>query len=605
MGKKTEKRGRSESPPDDNPERLTKVRLRRKAYIPPEQDEIVFHDDAPPVEEGEEDEFFFRTLSPSVYGDFKPDDNHPLWGGWVRGMRRHYHRETREDQDEIMLIKVARFMSRGGSHSIPEQRGSLWDDWDGDLNDDTPEELLKKGQYGWSFPNSSFSRQRAWLKLDAQRREQREQAKAQGTTLPRWGTYQQTKDTSYPSANVVVNPNIDVLKLPVSRRRFSVFRDQVMSVLGTSDEVPWYKFVGEEAKEYITGLLSTGDGTYSVLEWDRWFSWPIDHLRDQLVPLLPAEDGVPILTTSAGLKAALIKVKPTFDVNKPDSVQNYIHALRTLFANAGKSRTPDTHMSSSELATVLKEVMKEWVKGSDDSASSRILVLRELKTQLENPYPPLLRKTMEMAKHLHWQDWLSGLEMKRQQMQGFFGYFKEIPDTFRIGFGGKDPFHEWEWVGVTFESWSTRLQQEFKQIDTLYKESGRLGFHLGTSQNAAKGSTQSGSTSNSGSSKPKVDTVRPQLKTTSAGSRSCYTCGRFDHKSDKCALKDHPDANRDKTEWESSTAGKKYAALNKDRLPWNKRLNDEGELVDWADAPPPIGKPKHAAGSSSDTKVLT
>jgi len=187
-------------------------------------------------------------------------------------------------------------------------------------------------------------------------------------------------------------------------------------------------------------------------------------------------------------------------------------------------------------------------------------------------------------------------------MQGAFGYFKEIPDNFRIGFGGKDPFHEWEWVGVTFESWSTRLQQEFKQIDTLYKESGRLSFHSGTSQNAAKGSTQSGPSSNISSSKPKMDIVGRQSKTTSAGGRSCYTCGRFDHKSDTCALKCHPDANQDRTEWKSSTVGKRFAALNQDRLPWNKRLNDKGELVDWAVAPPPIGKPKYATGNSGDKK---
>jgi hypothetical protein len=67
-------------------------------------------------------------------------------------------------------------------------------------------------------------------------------------------------------------------------------------------------------------------------------------------------------------------------------------------------------------------------------------------------------------------------------------------------------------------------------------------------------------------------------------------------------LKYHPDANQDRTEWKSSTVGKRFAALNQDRLPWNKRLNDKGELVDWAVAPPPIGKPKYATGNSGDKK---
>ena len=103
---------------------------------------------------------------------------------------------------------------------------------------------------------------------------------------------------------------------------------------------------------------------------------------------------------------------------------------------------------------------------------------------------------------------------------------------------------------------------------------------------------------------PKEDTVRQQPKTAPAGGKSCYTCGRPDHRSDKCALKDHPDANRDRTEWKNSTAGKKFAALNKDRLPWTKRLNDKGELVDWAEAPPSTGGSKHAVGSSNKTKGI-
>ena len=70
-------------------------------------------------------------------------------------------------------------------------------------------------------------------------------------------------------------------------------------------------------------------------------------------------------------------------------------------------------------------------------------------------------------------------------------------------------------------------------------------------------------------------------------------------------LKNHPDVNRENVEWKQSSIGKKYAALKRDKLPWKQRLDEQGNLVEWTDAPiPPIAKPPSSGAPAKVTPLF-